>query len=53
MNAEIILLVNGFSLSFLLLVLLIVLASQANHPRKKIRVSDDLRKIKAQIDEKE
>lgn len=47
-----ILLTNGFFLSFLLFILLIVLSSKNNgkHPAKKrSRVKDDLKKIKDQI----
>ena len=50
MNPEIILLTNGFFLSFLLLVLLIVLSFQKrDYPKIKSRVREDLKKIKEQI----
>ena len=51
MDLTIILLGNGFLLSFILLVLLIILASQngRSHRKKKGKIKEDLKKIKAQI----
>lgn len=51
MDLTIILLGNGFLLSFILLVLLIILASQNGRSQRKKRgkVKEDIKKIKAQI----
>lgn len=54
MEVEIILLANGFFLSFLLFVMLLLLASQTSSPRKKrARIKEDLKKIKAQINDED
>lgn len=51
MDLAIILLGNGFFLSFILLVLLIILASQNGRSQRKKRgkVKEDIKKIKKQI----
>ncbi|MDO8508334.1 MAG: hypothetical protein Q7S27_01470 [Nanoarchaeota archaeon] len=55
MDPIIILIANGFALSLLLLILLIVMASKNNRPvkRNRIKVKDDLKKIKEQISSQE
>ena len=54
METTTILLINGFFLSFLLLILLIIMASKkAPITKSRIKVKDDLRKIKEKISEKE
>ena len=54
MDVAIILLANGFFLSLILLVLLIILAFNGySKPRKRKKVSEDLKKIKDQINGEE
>jgi len=53
MDSVFILLMNGFFLSLLLLILLLIMASKNGRkfPKSKIKIKDDLRKIKEQISE--
>ena len=53
MDLSTLLLMNGFFLSFLLLVLLIIFANKgdSSSSQDKRRVSDDLKKIKAQVED--
>ena len=49
MELEVILLGSGFLLSFILLILLVVLALQNGRPPQRSKVKTDLKKIKEQI----
>jgi len=54
MQAITILLINGFFLSFLLFILLVIFASKSSRPKQKLRpsrgkIKDDIKKIKDQI----
>jgi len=53
MDIATLLIANGFLLSFILLILLVTMASKKERPYKgnRIKIRDDLKKIKAQISE--
>lgn len=53
MELATLLIANGFLLSFILLILLVTMASRKEKPfkRNSIKIRDDLKKIKAQISE--
>lgn len=55
MDLSTLLLLNGFFLSFLLLVLLIIFATAdySKYSKDKSRITDDLKKIKEQVEDED